>query len=93
MKSNELSNELIKWLPKHKCGLYIEHNAHRDIYQTLQQFIDENEHYDWSDEQEKLLALIRNEIWTIQWYPETPIGFHALAFGSLESMLKFSMGE
>ncbi len=94
MNNERLSAKMQEILPKHKCGLSIRHNEHLDYYQTIKQFIEGEEHFDWPSEAEKQLALKRDEVWTIQWYPITPIGFQSIAFGSLESLLNyFSEGK
>ena len=77
-------------LPPHKCGLYLEHNAYKDIYQTVEQAVrelDENYEEAWlPGEREK--ALQTGEIWTLQWYPDTPIGFWFKIAASLEALLE-----
>lgn len=39
-------------------------------------------------EEEKQKALDTGEIWTLQWYPETPVGFICVAASSLTVLLK-----
>jgi hypothetical protein len=75
-------------LPKHNCGLYLAHNAYRDIYQSIAQAVENLEDcYTWSAE-EKKNALETEELWTLQWYPDTPVGFYAVAASSLEKLLE-----
>ena len=78
-------------LPKHKCGLYLQHNVHRDDYYTASQYIKEHSgHYQWKDEQSKQAAIETDEIWTLQWYPDTPIGCYAIAAPTLDELLKMA---
>ena len=76
-----------------KCvNLHIEKNPHSVGYQTAEQFLNEDS---WGsnlsiDPEEKEKAIKNNEIWTIQWYPNTPIGFYSAAFSSLEALLLYA---
>lgn len=89
-------------LPEHKCGLYLEHNPHNDLVHqkhnqpdgdysiaTWLQFTDEigcASTYDLSDDAKNEIVQ-KGEIWTIQWYPNTSIGFIASASFSLKELL------
>jgi hypothetical protein len=81
-------------LPTHECGLYLEHNAHRDYYQSAADWFEEQSHrectYDWPNDEAKQRAVATNEIWTLQWYPRTPIGCHMIAAPTLEELLSFA---
>ena len=75
-------------LPMHKCGLYLEHNRYKDVYSTLEQGITEaDEMGSWiPGEREK--SLKTGDIWTLQWYPDTPVGFCHLTASMLEKLLE-----
>lgn len=83
-------------LPPHKCALYLEHNDCRSVYQTVAQHLEElasrsdGDMYQWQSDECKARAIATNEIWTLQWYPETPIGFNAVAAPTLEELLAFA---
>jgi hypothetical protein len=77
-------------LPKHKCGLYLTHNRHKDFYKTAEEEIMDQQLVDWENEEAKQEARDTNEIWTLQWYPETPIGSYHIAAPTLEKLLKFA---
>ena len=66
----------IKW-PSHKASLTLTHNDHLSYYHTVQQAIDDNEFGmdSWVSEEQKQKAIETNDCWTLQWYPDTPIGF------------------
>ena len=86
---------LVSLLPAHKCGLYIEHNAHLDVYQTVGERIEEwkdreSSGPDWESEEAKARAIATNELWTIQWYPNTPVGFNWIAAPTLAELLTFA---
>lgn len=79
--------------PNHKCDLILHHNPHKGDYETIQQWVAENKMYEWKDSESLRRAIATNEIWTLQWYPETPIGFLAVASPTLEELLYFSCSE
>jgi hypothetical protein len=78
----------------HKCGLSIEHNECRNCYQTVKQYLDDMESRwggpTWASEEDKARAIETNEMWEIQWYPETPIGFHRVASATLEGAVELA---
>ena len=73
------------WFPKHKCGLYLTHNDHRNVYETIE------EHYDCHDfvsPEELKKAIAEDSVWVLQWYPDTPIGSYSILASSLEALQK-----
>lgn len=78
-------------LPEHKCGLYLTHNEHRDYYETLQEWLDGSGSHlkqcDWVSEEQRLKALATGEIWVLQWYPDTPVGFYIFCAADLDVLL------
>ena len=72
----------------HKCGLYLEHNRHKDIYEDIAIAVSEIEDDTWVSLKEKQKALDTGELWTLQWYPDTPVGFCMIAAASLEKLLE-----
>lgn len=77
-------------LPEHKCGLYLEHNANRDYYETVEQYLHENTHYQFKDDAARQACIYSNELWTLQWYPNTPNGFIAVAAQTLDELLELA---
>ena len=78
-------------LPEHKCGLYLEHNVYRDYYDSIEKGvlkIDEDWSDAWISAAERKNALLTESIWTLQWYPRTPVGFHMVAASTLEAVLE-----
>jgi hypothetical protein len=61
------------WWPEHKCSLTICHNPHKDVYETVVQY--EGEDPVWASAEDRAQAIATNELWEMQWYPETPAGF------------------
>lgn len=78
-------------LPPHTCGLQLEHNPHRNLYQTVEEWLKcEHEIYDWRDDESRVRAIATGEIWTLLWYPITPVSFHALAAPTLDELLEWA---
>lgn len=44
--------------------------------------------YDWVSEEERQKARKTNSLWVLQWYPNTPIGFNAIAASSLPALFE-----
>jgi hypothetical protein len=42
---------------------------------------------DWVSDGERDKALAENSVWTIQWYPNTPVGFNLLRASSLTALI------
>ena len=73
----------LNWLPKHKCGLHISHNEHRDVYETVEEFYEMD---DFISKAEWEKAVAEDSVWVLHWYPETPVGFHRIAASTLEAI-------
>ena len=73
----------MNWLPEHKCGLYLTHNEHRDVYETIENFYHPE---DFISPEEWRKALSENSVWVLHWYPDTPIGAYRIAASTLEAI-------
>lgn len=76
--------------PEHKASLTLTHNQHKDYYETVQQAIESKTHgYDdcWVSDEQRLKAIDTNECWTLQWYPNTPVGFCLLSACDMDVLL------
>ena len=75
-------------------NLSIEFNAHASNYQTVEEwerdFIerDRTTWFDWISPEERLKAIETDSVWTCQWYPQTPVGFNALAASTFEALME-----
>ena len=86
---NTAVNTLLRSLPEHKCSLSIEHNRHKDYYETVEEYLNSIEDfYDLFSSEDALAKCIdTNEIWELQWYSNTLIGFNAIAAPTLLDLL------
>jgi hypothetical protein len=67
----------------------VTHNEHKLYYQTAKQFIEEEyvkAAFLSQDEIDK--AIETDEIWSVQWYPDTPIGSCMLYASTLDVIFK-----
>ncbi len=56
----------------------------RDEYGMYQG--NENDLISWVSDEERDRAIEQNSVWTIQWYPETPVGFSCIGASSLPAL-------
>jgi len=73
----------MNWLPEHKCGLYLSHNDHRDYYETVEEYYNREQ---FISDQEWEKAVATDSVWTLQWYPDTPVGFYIVSASTLEAI-------
>jgi hypothetical protein len=82
----------LNWLPKHVAGLYLEHNTHKGLYQSTEDYCADKDE-DWVSEYERLKAIQTDSVWTIQWYPNTPIGFIKMNASTLEALRDWVLAD
>ena len=76
--------------PPHKCGLFLTHNEHRNYYETVEEFLGSNKLDDEFETPEARQQCIdTDELWELQWYPDTAIGFYRCFAPTLESLMAF----
>lgn len=76
-------------LPKH-INLTIEHQPHAVYYETAAKWLEDHAEVSEADAAEILRT---GEVWVIQWYPRTPVGFRAVAAATLERALQLASEE
>jgi hypothetical protein len=76
-------------LPKH-VTLNISHQPHLAVYETVEEWLST----DFADvtPEDRAEMLTTGEVWVVQWYPDTPVGFCAVAAASLERALALANG-
>lgn len=75
--------------PRHKCGLFLTHNEHKDYYETAAFRIDVINQKDFFDSPEDLQkAIDTDDYWCLQWYPDTPIGSYSVCGTDLNDVLR-----
>lgn len=82
-----IAADFVARLPAHKAGLHIEHQPHLANYETVAEWCESSRYAQWVSDEEKTKAIDSGEVWVLQWYPHTPIGFNAIAASTLEALL------
>jgi len=85
------------FLPEYKVSMSIEHNEHKSYYETVESYLGNMScEPDFVSPEEKQKAIDSNELWTLRWYPDTPISFFIVAastFNALMEHFKNNKGE
>lgn len=45
----------------------------------------------WASEEEKAKAIAENSVWTLQWYPMTPVGFCQVGASTLKECINAAL--
>lgn len=85
-----MQNELVLELPKHKCGLFLIHNEHKNYYESIVDLIKDEQDL-FRDSVCRTRSIETDELWTLQWYPDTPAGFYKVAAPTLFELLEFAL--
>ena len=86
----ESEDKLKKLLSLCKCSVTLTVNAHRDVYETAEQAIDDLEGRECAPEISEELRkkmVETNTIIDLHFYPDTPIGFYEIMDVDLDSAL------
>jgi len=86
--NDEIIKIFLELLPKHKVCLELVHNQHRAYYLSVKDYI--SNRISWKDDEAKNRSITSGELWELQWYPETPVGFHHLAAPTLQELLELA---
>lgn len=84
------------FLPAHKGSASIVHNSHKNNYQTVAEMEENQPEWfkgAWVSEESRAFAIANDELWELQWYPETPIGFHNLCAGRWSDIIEYLKRE
>lgn len=74
-------------IKKCKCGVYLEANKYRDYYDTIEEAVKEEKVAE--DDAELAERIIKeNQLISLQFYPDTPIGFYKVYGTTLEEVIK-----
>jgi hypothetical protein len=78
-------------LPAHKASLHLTHNDHKSNYLTVAQAIEYScfglADDEWVSPEQRQKAIDIDECWTLQWYPDTPVGFCVKSAADLDVLL------
>lgn len=74
--------------PAHKAGLVLMHQPHRIAGETVEQHINDIDPDEWASPEQRQKAIDTDCLWTVQWYPDTPVGSCLLAAADLDVLLR-----
>lgn len=85
----ELEKRLRGLLKGEHSSLYLTFNSENGpSYQSVADVADDDRFLlDWVSAEERAAAIQSNSIWTLQWYPDTPIGSYSVSASTLEALL------
>lgn len=89
-EAKTLAEALMAVLPRHDAGLEIEHNSHKENYETVRDAFGPRpgrSEPQWVSERDRELAFETDEVWEAFWYPRTPVGSCYVAAHTLEALL------
>lgn len=76
---------------------HLTYNDYRSAYLTAQDACDQMEYgfhaEDWVSEEERAFAIANESVWTLQWYPDTPVGSYVLSAGRLGPLLAAALKQ
>lgn len=75
-------------LPSH-LSLTINHNEHKCYYETVEEHLQNAPKGTWVSSESRDRAIQDNDMWSIQIYPETPVGFYIIYGRTLEEILNY----
>lgn len=77
--------------PRH-LSLTLTHNDQKINYETVAQHCEymEFDQDEWVSEEQRLKAIDTNELWELQWYPDTPVGLCSKLAADLDALLKWA---
>ncbi len=75
-------------LPKH-VSLSMEHNEHKAVYLTVQQYTDDISNIHWVPGDSRQRAYDSDDMWCVHWYPDTPVGFCSVYGHTLQEILDY----
>jgi hypothetical protein len=82
--------DCISDLPPHYC-LSIQHNEHKATYTSINDYLNEDYVKECISYEEAHLCLQKDEIWEVQLYPNTPIGFYKTCASTLREAIRLML--
>lgn len=93
-----MSDLFLVRFPRHDAGLFLEHNPHLNLYESVERYLTDSktgtdgiEVIDWEQPADREESIRTGELWTLQWYSDTPVGFHSIAAPTFEKLLAYAL--
>lgn len=92
--TTEAVMDFLALLPVHSCHLQLSHNEHRVYYVPASSYANDKIYAGaWKDDEAKARAIATDEIWELQWYPNTPVGFRLVCAPTLLELIELANDE
>jgi len=67
-----------------------DYNGHMSSYMSIEEYFEDclEKSDEWVSDEERDKAIASNSVWSLHWYPNTPIGSYKILSHSLETGLK-----
>lgn len=101
LRQTSCEASLLSALPKYDVCLTINHNDHKSVYATVLQYLthmsigyggtngaDPYSADEWVSREDFDVSVATGELWSIQWYPSTPVGFGKVYGSTLANALR-----
>lgn len=79
---------IIQFNEDHACN-YVDARKWHDDYGRYSG--GEDDDISWPSNQERLKAIDQNSVWTIQWYPDTPVGSYRVGASTFEAAARYAL--
>lgn len=90
IKLQELEADFRRLLKGQHSSLAISFNdGNGPNYMSVREWVDAGEDEGFISPQEQEAACRRNSCWTLQWYPDTPVGFCRVSASSLPALIDY----
>ena len=83
-------SSIAEMFPAHAAGMILEHNPHHSVYESVDEYFGDTPLLDRVSKEIRDECVRSDSIWTLQWYPSTPVGFNFVAAATLERVLKLA---
>lgn len=92
--TSSIAAALVALLPRHDAGISIERAPNRGTYETVREWIASCESYGgaphWPSPEARQRAIDTDDVWVMQWYPDTPVGSYCVAAPTLAELLAYA---
>ena len=85
--------EMAALFPAHNGTLSLIHNDHKTEEQSVKEWLDsldsdgQSDLYEWVSDEQRQKAIASDTMWTLQWSPNDPESFYAMAAADLDALL------
>ena len=91
-ETNNVVEKFISVIAENKFPFSLMHNQHHVYYESVDDYIrDSLSCASFKDDDSKQRCINTDEVWELQWYPNSSIGFCSIAAPTLFELLQFAI--